>query len=258
MAVQAVEMTDTLVIKQADQVTIMTSDTLQRVEVIGKEGDKNYRYENAVPLNEYMMKKRKKQQEKEEKWGWNGQFDLGVGVAIPTNAPDGYGFAPFKSWEIFFGPRYGYTPKNASQTYSFGLWVDWRTYGLSTDKMFAVQDGVVGLVDYPVKAESKYSRIRVFSLSVPLTFTQRFGKWSIDLGPVVNFNLYGRVYNRYELENDKMDMSTKGLEYRPVTIDLMAGFQHGGFGAYLKYSPMSVLKKDKGPQFHSLTLGLYL
>ena len=37
----------------------------------------------------------------------------------------------------------------------------------------------------------------------------------------------------------------------------MAAFQYKGIGAYFKYSPMSVLKTDKGPQFRSLTFGLY-
>ena len=259
MTAQANEMNDTTVISKAEKVTIMTSDTIQKIQILGQDGNADYRYEKSVPLNAYKMKKLRKKKDEKETTYFEG--DLGVGIGVPTNAPEGYGFAAFKSGEIFLGLRYCYTPKNALQTYSVGLWFDWRQYGLSTNKMFVKdQYNVVSLENYPEKASSRSSKINIFSLSVPFMFTQKFGqksKCKLMLGPVVNFNVYGRINNSYEMGDVETSDRIKGLEYRPVTIDLMAAFQYKGIGAYFKYSPMSVLKTDKGPQFRSLTFGLY-
>ena len=193
-------------------------------------------------------------------------IDLGIGVGTPTNAPDGYGFAPFKSMEWIIGLRYTYTPKKSSHTYSVGLWLNWRRYGLATDRQFdMVEDSyanhkVVGLTDYPAGATHRSSRIGIFSLSVPLMFSQRFGrdsKFKLTVGPVINFNVRGRINSSYELGDEDVDVSIKDFEYRPVTIDFMGMLTYKGIGVYGKYSPMSVLKTDQGPQFHSLSFGLY-
>ena len=197
-------------------------------------------------------------------------LDLGIGVGTPTNVPDGYGFAPFKSMEWILGLRYTYTPKRSTQTYSTGLWVNWRRYGLSTDRQFdMIPDSytmeyphhqVVGLADYPEGASHRSSRIAIFSLSVPVMFAQRFGrnsKFKLTLGPVVNFNLRGRINNDYDIGDDEFEISTKGIEYRTLTVDLMGFISYSNVSIYCKYSPMSVLKTDKGPQFHSFTLGVF-
>ena len=258
MAANATEQNDTIVVDKADKVVVATCDTAQQVSIIGKQGDENYVYNKSVPLDKYKMKKIKKAEEGDDPNDWD--FDFLIGVGTPTNVPDGMSFAPFKSMEMAIGVRYVYTPKKALQSYSVGLWCDWHAYGLSTDKMFVKgEDKVIGLGEYPEKAGSKRSSINVFSLSVPLLFTQRFGHQSkvrMTLGPVVNFNVRGRINNSYELGDDEIDVSTKDIEYRPITVDLMGAVSYDNIGLYVKYSPMSVLKKDKGPDFHSLTFGV--
>lgn len=189
-------------------------------------------------------------------------FDLALGFSAPTGAPDGLGFAPFRSTEWTIGLRYKYTPKKALQTYSVGLWAKWSSYALSKDKMFVMDDShVVGVGAFPDKSSSKRSAINIFSLSVPFLFTQKFGHkscWSFTLGPVVNFNLKGRINNEYTVGDYENDIYVKGIEYRPVTIDLMGMVTYKKVSAYFKYSPMSVLKKDMGPQFHALSFGVML
>ena len=176
MTAQAQERRDTTVIKNAEKVTIVTGDSLQRIVVEGVEGNRNYYYQNTIQLRDCEVVKKKERFD----------FDLGIGWSAPTNVPDGMSMAPFKSWECIVGVRYKYTPRRALQTYSVGLWCNWRRYTLSTDKMFEKgANSVVGLVDYPVNASDKHSDIHVFSLSVPLFFSQRFGRkcpWSVTIG----------------------------------------------------------------------------
>jgi hypothetical protein len=258
----ASEANDTVVINNADKVTIMTSDTVQRVTVLGKEGEQTFVYDESVPLNKWKMKK-KKGSNKLKCW----DFDFAVGVGTPTNAPDDLSFAPFKSMEWLFGLRYAYTPKKASQSYSVGLWCDWRSYGTSDKYFIKDKFGIIGsenavvLSGYPPKTSSKSSSINIFSLSVPILFTQRFGQqggFKVTLGPVVNFNVHGRINTSYEVDEVIYSEKTKGIEYRSLTIDFMGMASYRGIGIYCKYSPMSVLKKDKGPEFHALTFGLFI
>ncbi len=188
-------------------------------------------------------------------------FDVALGFNIMTSKPEGANSRFFGSNEFLVGLRYKYTPKNALQSYSTGLWIQWNRYTLDNKMFYKATDNVVALQDFPAGVSSPRSRINIFSLSVPLFFTQKLGResdWSVTLGPVVNFNVRGRVNNEYDQGDDVYDITTKGINYRPVTIDLMGMLQYKGVGIYCKYSPMSVLKKDMGPQFRSLTLGVFL
>lgn len=262
-AMQASEKADTTVIENAKKVTIIADDSTQTIQVKGREGDSSYRYENTISTKNANCSRRRSEVSTDDS-DWN--LDVAFGFPIATNTPSGMSFAPFKSYEWILGLRYCYTPKNALQTYSAGLWCNWRQYTLDTDKLFDKNaDGIVGLVDYPEKASDKRSSVYVFSLSVPLMFTQKFGrtsKFKFSLGPVFNFNLYGRLNSEYTVGDYETEVNVKGIDYRPVTIDIMGILHWSKVGVYCKYSPMSVLKDKsangvENPQFRSVSVGVF-
>lgn len=257
------EKNDTTVIENAKKVTIISSDTEQRIKVRGKQGNSTYYYENSITMRDSAYSKSVQKVDLENK-SWD--FDLGVGYPIATNVPNGMSFAPFKSYEWILGVRYKYTPKKALQSYSVGLWCDWRKYTLDTNKLFDKDaNNVIGLYDYPTNADDKRSGIYIFSLSVPFLFTQKLGKnsdWKLTAGPVVNFNLYGRIDNEFSLGDYENNIKIKNVDYRPVTVDIMFMAQYRHVGIYCKYSPMSVLKKNstngvENPQFQSISVGVF-
>ena len=259
----ATEMNDTVVFNNPKKVTVMTNDSMQKVKVSGKDGDEKFYYESKVDIKKSTSKMIKKSVIDDEN-GW--VLDLGLGWAAPTKTPDGHGFAVFKSKEVFFGLRYCYAPDKASQVYSVGLWCDWRDYAVPTNNMIGKNvDDIVGFGVFGENASKTDSRIRIFSLSVPFLFTQKFGKKnksSFSLGPVVNFNVRGRINNEWTYDDVETETSTKKIGQRPVTVDIMCILKSGGIGLYCKYSPMSVLKNKsengvENPQFHSLTFGLF-
>ena len=263
MAANATEMNDTVVFTNARKVAVLTNDSVQKVRISGKDGDEKFYYESTVSINHSATKWIKKTVTDDES---KLVLDLGYGWAIPTNTPNGHGFAVFKSKEFFFGLRYCYTPKKALQTYSVGLWCDWRDYAVPKNNMIGKNaDNIVTFGEYPANASSTDSRIRIFSLSVPFLFTQKFGKKgksSFSLGPVVNFNVRGRINNEWTDDDVDWESSTKSIGQRPVTVDIMGILKGDGIGLYCKYSPMSVLKKKsengvENPQFQSLTFGLF-
>ena len=274
-AVQAMEDNDTTIINNAHKVMVITNDSLQQIKVVGKDEDKQYVYENLIQIvdTNYVSESRTYRELNAVNWkvgkkdqdGWSSNsltLHFGLGVSTPTNVPSDIDYRPFSSWEAMIWLQFDHTPKHKLQTYSVGLGFTSRGYGIRDDKMlYKGEDGVVGLYDYPTGAASRSSRITISSLSVPFLFKQKFGHkshYSLTLGPVVNFNIAGTLNNSFELEDDDYNVTTKNIGYRPVTVDFMGIFRAYGFGFYVKYSPMSVLKTNRGPQFRALSFGLYL
>ena len=185
---------------------------------------------------------------------------IGIGVNLVTGVSDGYEFAPFKSWDIQWTVvQYNYTPKNAKQTYSIGLGLNWRNYGLKdTGTSFEKVGDVVGLGAFPNNAGSRYSSVQTLAINVPLLFTQKVSKdVSFTVGPIVNFNVGGWVKRNYEIGDNDYDISTCKIGQAPVTVSAFGMVDIDGFGIFCKYSPMKVFKKDRGPEFNSFTLGFY-
>jgi hypothetical protein len=197
-------------------------------------------------------------QGKDEDDHWTMHFAVGVDIPVSTNGLD---FAPFRSWEINWTVvQYDWTPKNSKITFSAGLGFDWRNYTLSGhDMMFNKLNDVVVVGHRDGQMSEVSSRIHTVGLSLPLLVKQRFGKnFAITLGAQLNWNYYARLNNYYEMGDHEVDDLTKKIGERPITVDIL-GIVHvaKGFGVYCKYSPMSVLKKDKGPDFKSLAVGFY-
>ncbi len=188
-------------------------------------------------------------------------FDVALGWSLMTGKPDGMKTRFWGSREFLVGLRYEYTPKKALQSYSVGLWAKWSHYALDEKSFTKLDNGAVGMTEFPAGTSSTRSSINIFSLSVPFFFTQRFGEksnWSVTLGPVVNINLRGRINNEYEIGDNDFDINTKGIEYRPLTVDLMGMITYKKVSIFCKYSPMTVFKKDMGPEFHAVSLGVFL
>ena len=266
----ATEMNDTVTFSNPTKVTVMTNDSVQKIKVTGKKDDESFRYETTVAIDKTKTSTKifKKVAGDDAKW----VIDLGIGWSAPTNTPNGHGFAVFRSGEVFAGVRYCYTPKGKTQTYSTGLWCDWRTYGLphsGKSCMGKDESDIVTFGNFKDSYSGVNSRINIFSLSVPFLFTQKLGKKSkssFSIGPVVNFNLRGRINNEWENGDNYYDVNTKGFDYNVVTVDFMGILKSGGIGLYFKYSPMSVLKKKEAtvdgtvienPQFKALSFGLF-
>jgi hypothetical protein len=195
---------------------------------------------------------------------WTMHFAVGVDIPVST---DGLDFAPFRSWDINFTVvQYDWTPKNSKTTLSAGLGLNWRNYTLSGhDKMFdklsinTSNDEVVTVHNRPGEYSELSSRVHTVGLSMPLLVKQRFGKhFAISLGAQLNWNYYARLNNEYEIGDHEIEDLTKKIGQRPITVDIL-GIVHvaKGLGIYCKYSPMSVFKKDKGPDFKSLAVGFY-
>ena len=280
MTVQAYELGDTLVIKDARKVTIVTNDSLQKIKVVGMKDNEDYVYENSIQLvdSNYVGEQRttyrdldalgfpvSKRDTTNHRHGIFVEgvmhFWLGFNAGI---SPD-CSFSTFRSveaaWNILqfeIEPSY----RRIMRRYEFGLALQARNYRFDTPGMLMKDAaGNVFLGDFPVGTEDRKSDVYIFSLTVPLQYSQRLGHrspWRIKLGVLLNFNCYGTLRNSYTMGDYDYEETLHKIDYRPFTVDLMGIIRYKWLGFYVKYSPMSVFKKGRGPEFRSLSFGLYL
>ena len=168
---------------------------------------------------------------------WSMHF--AVGVDIPTGAPDGVEFAPFRSWELNWTVfQYDYTPKKSKTTLSAGLGLNRRNYTLKghNDGFFKVNDVVS--VGHPENGLDDFSSgINTTALCMPLLVKQRFGKsFAVSVGAQVNWNFHARIHNYIEKGDEEADQYTKKIGERPFTVDVLGMVHFGtGLAVYCKY-----------------------
>lgn len=195
--------------------------------------------------------------DEDDRWSMH----LALGVDIPTGAPSGVEFAPFRSWEINWTAfQYDYTPGKSNTTLSAGLGLNWRNYTLSGHKQGFTKNG--DFIDVNDVLGSQYdefsSNIKTTALTMPLLVKQKFSKsFAVSVGAQLNWNFYARIHNYMEQGDHETDVYTKKIGERPITVDVLGMLHFGDFAVYCKYSPMSVLKKDRGVDFKSLVVGIY-
>lgn len=271
---------DTLVINHPKRVTVITSDSLQRVIVRGKQGDDDFVYQNTIRLVDAnyesstsisrdhweLIPSVKVGRSKSDTASYSRYTNeisahLGVGFTCPTHVDERVDFSTFKSWEIFatIAQWDHYLDRRERNKVSLGVGIDWKNYRMTDDQLFTkAPDGNVTVDKFPLEFEPKFSRIKVFSLTATLRYEHDFGHgFSIGFGPVVNFNTYASIKTRYKLLGDNVKHTEKNIRQRPITIDWMLNAQIAGFPFYVKYSNDNVLK-DGGVRFRSLSFGLYL
>ncbi len=267
---------DTLVIHNPRKVTIVTNDSLQKITVVGREGDDKFTYQSTIQIvdSNYVSTTRIGR----DLWDIipsvkigktnDGQparnaisSHLGIGFTAPTKADGRTDFSTFRSWEIFatIAQYDHYFDRRCHNQLSMGFGIDWKNYRMTGDTFFTKDaEGNVTVDKYPSDVEPKFSRIKVFSLTANLGFVHTFNDdfW-IGFGPVVNFNTYASIKTKYKVLGETSKRVEKHINQRPVTLDWMLNVGFMGVPLYLKYSNNDVLK-DGGIKFRSLSFGLYL
>lgn len=267
------EKNDTVVIKNAKQVTIISNDTLQKVEVKGVEGNDDYIYRNTIVLDDEKGVRRSTSTYESgslfPKVKVGGEKDsslvdvtahFGWGFVIPTNVQDGISFSDGSSIEIFFTPidMEFYLNHKRKDYFSVGLGFDWRNYRMTNDTRFVrTDDGDVALGVYPPGAKPKFSRIKVFSINFPVLYHHKFDKdWGFGLGGILNWNTYASIKSKYKLDGGTHKFVDKDINHRKFTVDMMGIFYNPLFDFYVKYSPMDVLK-EPSVKFRALSVGFF-
>lgn len=195
--------------------------------------------------------------------GWTISADgLCVGLTSAVGQTGGGGLQWSKSFEINWLSCFNVGYKFSRSRIYFGLGFDWRNYRATAFGQWLEPDGDGGIRwgRAPEGAYVKYTRIKVFSLQLPLMYT-----WSLPntclkwrMGPILNFNTYSSIKGVYDdLDGNRCEYFTKDFDRRPVTVDFFGSLSYcNTLGVYLRYSPMKVLKDHSPVNFTPFSIGL--
>lgn len=266
---------DTLVIHYPRKVTIITGDSLQTIKVDGRHDDYDFRYENTIQLvdSNYVSDVNINSDRWDfglpfslKKKGSQGGYDeevtthLGIGWNEALGTPNGMDVSTWESWEIFWTiMQFDYKTNKGRDTWSVGFGVDWRNYRMNDRHRFVKDnEGNILLTTYPEGAEPKFSRVKVFSLQVPLLYSHRLAhKFSLGIGPVLNWNTHSSIKTRYKVNGEKYKDTANDARATPFTVDIMGTIRTPLLDFYVKYSPCHVLNTTYAPKFQSLSFGIY-
>ena len=274
MAASAENPNDTIIVRKPKVVTIITGDSLQKVDIRGCESDSTYHYANTIQLTDsnYVSTTRINSNDfgfsiggiKKDNHTHHVEItsDLAIGWTSALGAPANMNTRVFSSWEIWYLiAQYNWRPwKNSKDQLAIGFGIDWRNYRMNCNQYFSkASNGVMSLQAVPDGAELKFSRIKVTSITVPLLYRHSLSrKFKLSVGPVVNFNYHSSILTKYEQNGDEVKDKAKDIHVNPVTVDFMAVLKTPCLSYYFKYSPCNILDTSFGPKFQTLSFGIYL
>lgn len=266
--------TNTVQIDKPDRVTLTQSDNRLTIDIEREEGNPEFRYTREVNISssEPVVTK-----ERNSNWDFNIPFrkqktstrrrynefvikDFKLGLSKVMNAPDNLNADMSSSWEITT-PSLGwaYYPWYSKASFSIGIACSWRNYRMTGKNRFVKKGNELHIEPYPKEADIQFSRIKVFSWSVPLMFSyESSNKLGFSLGTIVNFNTHASLKTRYKLEGEKVKLTDNNIHQTPVTVDFQASVSCKSVGIYVKYSPCNVLDTSYGPKFSALSAGIIL
>lgn len=275
-AVQAQEKKDTICAKEnVEEVVISESQNNITVSVKGSNSDGAYtsEYVTVIPDSVTMLSTQHEQRgftnfklcgstTKSRRWSNEiiGGGSLLLGFMTTTDTPEGirlnHGRVSEISWlnMVYYQARL----KNSRHAFSIGFGLSWRSFSLINTQTFGIDAGRVSFADYDGTATLKRSRLKVFSLSVPVLWTWKFCKnRNLKLGPILNFNTHASLKTTTEGGSTEWDVSTNDIAKRPVTMDMYGSVEIASdCGIYLRYSPMSIFKTNVAPDLRPLSFGV--
>lgn len=269
----ATEVSDTLVIEDVNKVKIETQDTVQRIVINGAKDDADFHYVQRISIPDSSAVRRTirsvrdfnritvKKDGKPSKWTTTGHINIGLGTML--DAPDGYDFKVWPSFDLGIGLSWDYHPFGKQNEWSIGWGLGWRMYNMDNDTYWTKgANNFMTLTPYVAGEINRTTMLNVFSLQLPITYTHYFDKkqrWSLGVGAIVNWNVAGTASRSFELNDEDYDIHTNHIGQMPFTFDgiLVVGTPWLP-DLYVKYSPSKFFRDSRGPKMHQLSFGICL
>ena len=173
--------------------------------------------------------------------GLNTSHSWEIGGNLFTGS---HSFGPAHNWGITIGLGWGY-----------------RSMRLDGNYAFREIDGVTQIYsgeEAEEPTEYSKSRLRYFYFRIPLSIewqTRISGKGPLffAVGPEVEIRHGFRSKGKINGSKETFD---KGLNGRPVGINLLAQTGYNDLGIYMRYSTYGLFEKNKGPELYPFSFGV--
>ena len=262
----------TIVVNNAKKITLEKSRNSMAVKVEGTADNPDYFYSQTMEVDssaavitteknadwDFTIPFVNKNKKSRRYYMTENLTSVGFGMVNALHAPDDLKVDMGASYELSVDNllkfRYNLLP---TTSVSLGAGMSWRNYRMTGHTRFVKEGNNIVLDNYPEGADIKFSRLKIFSITVPFMVNQAIGRKAVlSLGPVVNINTYGSLKTRYVLNDEKIKEQSKNIRQNSATIDFMAKLRLGKIGIYAKYSPSDVLNTAFGPEFNSFSTGV--
>lgn len=197
--------------------------------------------------------------------GLNPHFGFTGAVGAPAGMDTQMG----KSFEIGLGEIIGFQyclGAHNQNILSVGMGVNWRNYRMTGMSRFDMDNGAVVVTDYPEDVNARFSRIKVFSLTFPISYSyttpiKAIGKTNLGfrLSGILNYNSHASMLTRYDLaDGTKVKENYDRIGQNKFSIDFRLSVHIADYvNLYFTYSPYNVLKSGNGsPQFNTISTGI--
>ena len=196
-------------------------------------------------------------------YGWALSIDgVCIGLTDALGQTGGGGLQWSKSFEISWLSCLNVVYDFSRSRVYLGLGFDWRNYKATAFGQWLEPDGDGGVRwgSAPEGASVRFSRLKVFSLQLPLMYIWAIPKSLLKwrMGPILNFNTYSSIKGVYDdPAGNRCEYFTKNFDRRPVTLDFFTSLSYdNALGVYVRYSPMKVLKDPSPINFTPFTVGV--
>lgn len=264
--------TDTVCVNRPERVTIITGEREQSIEIEGSAENPAYHFSRTTALDaeasfitreklanvdfNFPFKRKRQARDRFEVGG------IAFGLSTALGAPSRLNVNMGASFEIVADHllNYVYYPWGNGHSLQIGAGIAWRNFRMNGRNRFIKQDENIVLDGYPEGADIQFSRIKLFSWTIPLMWGYDFNEdVCLKLGPVIYFNTYASLKTKYkEADGTEQEAFDKNIHPNPVTIHLQGQLSWKSVGVYVKYSPCHVLNTDFGPEFQAFSAGLSL
>ena len=275
---------DTLVVNRPDKVTVITSRDNQEIRIQGSEADPDYNYKSVIGIspsgniditvrdggldlfNFDIFKSKKKNEtapkRKRSHFSTNELERIDVGFTDALSRPQDVDLSPrfFSDLGISF-LNIRFRPFYEVLEFSTGLELGYRALAVGGGKQFVLQDGIVDIVPMVEKYRRQKSSLRYNYVGMPLYVSFLLGSRDnrLSFGVAGHYNFQGRIRDRYvDASGAKISYKTENILLEKLSWEYCLRLDLDEIGAYVKYSPCSVLASGKGPSFNTLSFGLSL
>ena len=271
--------TDTLVVRQPKEVKLITTGDTLNISVKGSKENPAYYYNKTVVVDSKKEEITTSSNNVGSGMGWDFSLfedensttlielslkaQLYAGWNFLLNNPSGMKLKWFKSGEGGIDiVHLAFYPRTNKWWLSFDWGIVLSQYHFKDNMMMTAPDGTIAMAPYPNGSSSQSSSFRTLSGNLTFMGHYRLAKeHSIGLGLVWNSKITDNCNykTKYTLADGTSVTNMNELPIRSNLLSIKAEYMFDDkIGLYLRYTPMSIFKKDKAPKVSELNAGFQI
>ncbi len=274
----AAAQTDTLVVKNADEVKVITTGDTLSVSISGKKDEPNYYFYKTVAIDAEKEDETTSSKNVGSRLGWDfsliedrnstSEIELGfvtqlsAGWSMPLGKPSGMKTKWFPTEELGLDViQLTVKPAKAKWWVSLDWGALYNKYVLKDCMMTTTQDGNVGITPYPEGSGSQSSYFHTFSSNLTLMghyYVSKNDYLGLGVSWISRVMDNGSYKSKYALSDGTEVVDMNELPIRRNLFSIKAEYMMNRGGFFLRYTPMSMFHKGKGPSFSQLSLGFQI